>query len=411
MLKEPFFLLTERTALLRLLPHILTNNQTVALAVSGGPDSMAMAWLAKEQFGIEHLHAFIVDHALRPESGQEAQTVKMRLTAMGIKTNILRWEHDQITSRIHVIARQARYDLLIAACKTHNIKTLLLAHHKNDQAETILMRLAKGSGLRGLSGMKEAIERDGVTLRRPLLNTTKDKLIALCQTHQIPVVTDPSNKSDNYARGRLRRVHDALESEGFTEDRMIDLAARASDATDAITHYAHAFLRTHASPTFGGAVQINRSAFKMLPRAIALEVLSSILQTIHNSPYAPRRAQLLEILGREDTASLQGCLIQKSEKHILILREPSAITDQKPIAPQETILWDGRWQVTYKDTKTGLEIRALGTQKHAVLQEIAPSILTKVPQGRVRASLPALWERNNLHSIPSFCCDYGMLFK
>jgi tRNA(Ile)-lysidine synthase len=330
---------------------------------------------------------------------------------MGIQTVILPWIHGPLSSRIHVHARKARYDLLIEACKKRGCDSLLLAHHKNDQAETILMRLAKGSGLKGLSGIKEQTTRDGITLYRPLLHVSKDELIALCHQKNISYATDKSNDSEKYARGRLRRVKAALETEGLTEDRLLDLSARAKDASEAISFYAQTFIKTQGKPLESGAIILPRDSFEALPRATALEVLSLVLQAIHFKPYPPRRSYLLNAINAPQNVALHGCLIQKSEKRILVAREPAAVMEMLEIVPHETILWDGRFNVTYQGEEKGLMIRALGFHSHKDLAIKAPEILKTIPQGRLRATLPALWKGEEWIGMPSFSCDFGMLFK
>lgn len=386
------------TALLTNLPP------RVAVAVSGGPDSMALVWGAKAA-GYDVL-ALIVEHGLRAESAQEACTVCDRLAAMGIEAIILPWQHEAIKSRVHVRARAARYALLIEACKARGHDTLLLAHHRDDQAETVLMRFAKGSGLAGLAGMAVRTKWDGITLVRPLLDVAKAQLLATCQAQGIPYVTDPSNESDHYARGRLRRAGAVLAQEGFTSERLLDFAARAGEAAEAIDFYAKDYLRAHAHMTEGGAVRLDPSGLEVLPRAVALQALTLILTSLHRDAYPPQRAGLLPaldyILGQGDGAahSFYGCLIQKGARQILVLREPSAVRDVQEA--QDCSLWDSRWVVSGAGEG---QIRPLGVQGHEILDLLAPQLRKRVPEGRVRATLPALWRGVQLVAIPALFSD------
>jgi tRNA(Ile)-lysidine synthase len=391
--------------------------QKIALAVSGGPDSMALAWGACAVWGAKNMPAFIVEHGLRPESAAEAETVKERLWAMGLGAEILRWEHGEVDSRLHVRAREARYELLLSACRRAGADVLLLAHHKDDQAETILMRLAKGSGLWGLGGMRGETLREGVRVIRPLLNIEKKQLEATCTANDIPFVRDPSNEKEKYARGRLRRVAEALAAEGFTKDRLVDFGARAAEAADALDYYAHAFLRQSARPVAGGAIEMERGALAALPRAVVLEVLALALQALHPQTYAPERKALVRLAGfltAEDqagAATLHGCLVQKRKNHLLFLREPEAITEKRLAEAEKTLLWDARFYVQCPAQSEGLEIRKLGSQPRGILKSLAPELRKKVPSGRVRAGLPALWRGMELVSLPDFSCDYGGLFS
>ncbi len=388
----------------------------VALAVSGGPDSMAMAWGARQALGPDNIRAFIVDHGLREEAAEEASAVQKNLAAMDIEADILRWEHGNIESRLHVLARNARYALLLEACQKWGSSALMLAHHGDDQAETILMRIAKGSGVAGLAGMKAETVRDDVHLLRPFLKLPKAQLIATCETHDIPFMRDPSNDSAHYARGRLRRVRESLEQEGFTNARLLDLGQRAHEAAEAIAHYTKIFLQETAAPTYGGAIALNREALKTTPRAIALQALCLMLEALHKKEFPPKRSALLHVLAflldedKTGSTTLQGCLIQKRKEHILFFREPSAIVDIQPITPNQTLLWEGRWQVHYEGAENGLNVRALGFQTRALLKSLDPFLRKKVPLGRMRAGLPALWRSEKLVALPSFSCDFGGLF-
>lgn len=369
----------------------------VAVAVSGGPDSMALAWGAKAA-GLD-VTALIVEHGLRVESAQEAQTVAERLQAMGIPAHILPWEHGAITSRVHVRARQARYALLLQACRQMGLETLLFAHHRDDQAETILMRFAKGSGLAGLAGMGAESEQDGIRLLRPLLSVAKERLIATCEAAGVSFVTDPSNLSDHYARGRLRRVQELLSQEGFTAQRMTDFGVRAGEAAQAIDFYAKKHLQTHARLTEGGAITLETDGLADLPQAVRLQLLSLCLMSLKRGDYPPERTGLLGamayVCGESEAAShtFYGCIAQKGQGRVLLLREPDAVRD----VGKGDGLWDGRWQIVGAGEG---EIRALGLQTHEVLDSLAPELRRKVPQGRVRATLPSLWKGGQLVAIP-----------
>lgn len=214
----------------------------VALAVSGGPDSMALAalvsgWLREK--GRVPAHALIVDHGLRPESAAEARRVKGWLEALpGLHPRILRWTGDKPAAAIMEKARAARYRLLEHYCARHEISGLFLAHHRDDQAETVLIRLAKGSGLDGLSGMARARKSGAVTLLRPFLDCPKARLVATCRALGVPFVEDPSNANPAWLRPRLRTAREVLEKEGLDSKRLAQTAARLARARSALDAYA-----------------------------------------------------------------------------------------------------------------------------------------------------------------------------
>ncbi|MDD4616661.1 MAG: tRNA lysidine(34) synthetase TilS [Alphaproteobacteria bacterium] len=379
----------------------------IALAVSGGPDSMALAYCAK-RWAQRDLVALIVEHGLRPESPAEAVNVKERLEALGIETEILTWKHDVVHDRVQEKARDARYGLLFEACRRHGTFDLLLAHHQGDQAETVLMRLAKGSGIDGLAGIPPQNMREGVRLLRPFLQVSKARLVATCQTAGVQFVIDPSNASEKYARGRIRKIMPLLEAEGLSVENLSLLAQRAREAKEALEIATRELLKSIATAEQGGCVKLDRAALRAAPRALALRGLAEGLRYVHEEAYPPEYAALSSLLDavlapkEEEVRTLYGCIASVSEKKIAILREPSAANEEIPLASAKTILWDNRWIVTSDPNAPKTTVKALGFPPHDVLDVLAPGLRQRIPQGRVRASLPALFEGDKLRWIPSF---------
>ena len=384
--------------------------ERIALAVSGGPDSMALAFAVKRWSEQNHYPsplAFIVDHGLREESSREASEVKLRLQALGVGAEILRWEHAAMTSRLHSEARKARYRLLLEACERHGFSVLLFAHQREDQAETILMRFSKGTGLDGLAGIPAQNVMRGVRIMRPFLTVPKERLIATCAAANIPFVTDPSNRLEKFARGRMRRVLPLLAEDGLTVERLIDFGVRAAEARDALDHYTGEFLVKAGYQTEFGVIAIDKAALLAAPRAIALRGLSLSLQAIHREDYAPLHASLsllFDAIKDEDILpprTLNGCLISQSKKQVMMMREYAGITETALLKAGESVIWDGRWQVTLTaEAPQGYRVQALGNPPHDVLDRLSPTLRHKVPQGRIRAALPALWQDDEITVIP-----------
>jgi tRNA(Ile)-lysidine synthase len=384
-----------------------------ALAVSGGPDSMALAALAKQWCESHKLplpKALIVDHALRSESADEAVEVQQRLEKLGLEAAILRWEHAPLTSRMHSEARKARYRLLVEACRKDGFACLLVAHQREDQAETVLMRFAKGTGIDGLAGIPACGVIDGVRILRPLLSVPKARLVAVCEAARVSYVTDPSNEKAIFARGRLRRVLPLLEEEGLTVDRLVDFAVRAGEAREALDYYTSGFLKEFCEVSAYGAVSFVTEGLLKIPRAVALRALSRALQFVHAEDYPPQHASLSYVFdalaGTEmPMRTLHGCTITQNQKQILIAREFAAIMEETKIRSGETVVWDGRWQVALA-AATGVEtytVKALGNPPHDELDRLSPRLRACVPQGRVRSGLPAIWSDNKIVFVPFFC--------
>ncbi len=416
----------------------------IGVAVSGGPDSMALAWCLKS-WSSRHRHevtALIVDHGLRIGSAAEAERVKNELSSLDLTSEILLWQHSPVTTRLHVTARKARYRLLIEACQRLGIRDLFLAHQLEDQAETILMRLAKGSGIDGLAGMSGQNIIDGTRIVRPLLNVSKERLMTTCRTAKLFYVTDPSNSSDKFARGRLRRVLPILKEEGLSIDRLVDLGSRAREAKEALDHYTIALLTVASRLDGAGVLRFDIEHLRSTPSAVAQRALSLCLQSVHSEDYPPERSALLRLfkalIDDKDMPprTLHGCLVSKSARYATITREFSAIKDSQNICVGETIVWDQRWRVSlahddkpcegeqekigganlslaqtdnsqvknvglYSSHLKGYTIAALGNPTHNQLDRLAPDLRHIVPQGRARAALPALWLNGELALIPS----------
>lgn len=214
-----------------------------AVAVSGGPDSMALAHLLAQnapRFQNKSVTALTVDHGLRAESASEAENAGHQIgNWSGITHHILKWEGDKPTTKIQETAREIRFTLLQNYCIDNGLNVLFLAHHMNDQAETILFRLAKGSGIDGLCGMKvfspltKASDRT-IKIVRPFLGIPKRDLVDYCAFHKIFYAQDPTNKDLSYSRPRLRESMAVLEKEGLSAERLGKTGLRLQRACDAL---------------------------------------------------------------------------------------------------------------------------------------------------------------------------------
>lgn len=213
--------------------------EPLSVAVSGGPDSMVLCDLvarAAEKEGCV-LYVYTVDHNLRADSSAEAKQVAdwvLKRHPHAIH-KILSWQHDGVESRIQEQARTARYDLMFSEMKKQRVRVLMTAHHQDDQAETFLFRLAKGSGLDGLAGMADCQEmKGGMFLCRPLLNFSKAEILSYALKNNIPFVSDPSNENEKFARVRLRRIMNDLSHEGLSAKRLAVTAGRMLRARNAL---------------------------------------------------------------------------------------------------------------------------------------------------------------------------------
>jgi tRNA(Ile)-lysidine synthase len=210
----------------------------IVLAVSGGPDSIAMMWLAARWRRTlkqgPQLVAVTIDHGLRPEAAREAREVKHLAKTLELPHRTLRWSGAKPKTGLPAAARDARYRLLAKAAQAAGATHVLTAHTQDDQAETLLMRMARGSGIAGLAAMARQSRRDGVVLARPLLHIPKARLVATLKKAKIGFADDPTNRDSSFTRPRFRALMPALAAEGFDARNLTRLASRLARANAAL---------------------------------------------------------------------------------------------------------------------------------------------------------------------------------
>lgn len=308
--------------------------KVVAVAVSGGPDSTALLWIAAQwrasrKSGPELL-ALTVDHGLRKESSREANAVKGLAKKLGVAHRTLRWTGDKPKTGLQEKARDARYELLASAAKKAGACTLLTAHTLDDQAETVLFRLLRGSGPAGLQAMSERSPCPGapwLTLARPLLAIPKARLIATLETAQIDFAEDPSNRDPRHTRPRLRALIPQLEAEGLSAGRLTLLATRLQRAEEALRRsVADAMSQVSLTPWGEGArIVFDRNAFARLPAEIAIRLLGKAIVHAGTGPVELRKLEtLFESLADATSfrGTLAGAMVTQKPQEIVVERAP-----------------------------------------------------------------------------------------
>jgi tRNA(Ile)-lysidine synthase len=262
----------------------LAHHRGLVLAISGGPDSTALLllvarWRATLARGPKLL-AVTIDHGMRAESAAEARAARRVADALNVAHRTLRWTGRKPNTGLQAAARAARYRLLASAARKAGARHVLTAHTLDDQAETVLFRLARGSGLTGLAGMARVAPlpvsgAEGIMLVRPLLTVPKARLVASVQAARIPFAQDPSNRDPRFTRTRLREVMPVMAEHGLDARRIALLARRAARAEAAIeaavAAAAGAISLTQWSNS--GPILLRRKRFADLPAEVALRLL------------------------------------------------------------------------------------------------------------------------------------------
>ncbi len=390
----------------------------MAVGVSGGPDSMALALLTAQWVHAQNgtLTALTVDHRLRPESTAEAQHVGTILAAHGIPHRILPWEGEKPAADIQGQARHARYGLLEAWCREHHVLHLLLAHHQDDQAETLLLRLGRGSGVEGLAAMPALHEGPWVRLLRPLLTVPREQLEATVLALGGGVLRDPSNLNPRFSRVRLRQRMPLLAQEGLTPERLAATAAhlsRARAATEsAVARAAAQSVTVHPA----GFALVEREIFAHLPQDWGLRLLSRLLMAVGGGHYAPRFEQTERFYHALRTGSpadwtLGGCRLASHQGRLLFCREQAAMAPRLRLSPGGETVWDERFLVRVApDAPEGLWFGSLAGGWRLIVKTLPRETRNLIP-ALTRPLLPTLYHEDSILAVPHLGYKGGSIEK
>tara|TARA_Y100000389_G_scaffold115962_1_gene113132 strand:- start:601 stop:1647 length:1047 start_codon:yes stop_codon:yes gene_type:complete len=306
--------------------------ENLAVAISGGPDSLALAYLTK-CYSLKNklkVKYYIVNHKLRRESLLEANIVKKALKKIDIQCKIIDWNGQKPVKNIQATARDKRYSLLAKECKKNNIKYLLLGHHLNDLFENFLIRIVRGSGLKGLvSFSKNTKFRDqDLNIMRPLLSLEKKDLIYISNKVFNFFIEDPSNINEDYKRTRIRSLLYLLEKEGLDVRKLKLTINNLKDSDKSIKFYVDRNLKKNVIFLKRKNIHILNLNFFDQSHEIIFRSLTNLIQKTGNKYYPVRGKSIIELIKRINEKSLikvtlGGCIIERVNETILISQEKS----------------------------------------------------------------------------------------
>ncbi|SON57139.1 tRNA(Ile)-lysidine synthase [Hartmannibacter diazotrophicus] len=372
----------------------------LAIAVSGGADSTALMILAAD-FAKRHPHypqplVLTVDHGLRAEAAGECAEVCAMATRFGLPSETLRWHPGVLHGDIQAKAREARYRLLAEAARSKGIAHVLLAHHLDDRAETFLMRLGRGSGLRGLAAMGPSRDVDGVTFLRPLLSVPRRRLEASLRAAGLSWIDDPSNSDGRFLRVRTRQLMPELASIGLTPERLAETAERLSRAASVIERLVGR-LRSEAVCWHPGYVRLDGARLCEADEEIALRLLSDLIRDLRGTDYGPSFQPLEAWYGllrageAPRAATLGGVMLAPRRDGLWLYPEAGRTGFEERAVDEDGIyLWDGRLRVVLK----GLENRAfrLAALGGAGRRQLEESGIRLPGPAAARESIPGLFD-------------------
>lgn len=318
----------------------LAAHPALILAVSGGPDSTALLLLAarwrKALRRGPKLIAVTVDHGLRPEARREAAAVQRLARSLEVEHRTLRWQGRKPSAGLQEAARLERYRLLAGAARKAGGRHVLTAHTLDDQAETVLIRLTRGSGVGGLAAMAKVSPlpggEGGILLVRPLLELRKARLLATLRKAGIAYADDPSNRDPRFTRARLRGAMPILEREGLDAERLALLARRVRRGEAALEAVVNAAVAALAPPPWpdAGPIAFAVARFERLPAEVTLRLLGRAIAWAGDE--GPVELGKLEALHTALAASsgtvrfrrtLAGAVVTRSGDRLVIERAPA----------------------------------------------------------------------------------------
>ena len=373
---------------------------TLGVAVSGGSDSLSLLYLINSWSNKKNLKIVIltVDHNLRNGSADEALYVGELCNKLGLIHKTLFWDHEDIEGNLSASAREARYRLMQNSIPSDAI--LITGHTLDDQAETFLMRLRRGSGVDGLASMAEqsylSFGNDGITIFRPLLDFERQTLRKVLKFYKVDWIEDPTNNDQSFERVRVRDMLALFVEIGIDKNTIGRTALLMQSAKTALNHFASDCYEKFGSCDNGDII-FDFSEFSKQPLDVKRRLISAAQKWISNQKYRPRLSQvdaLINSIDEKVTFSGSGTICYFHNNSIRITREANACVCE--IEASNDVIFDRRWKLIALENCKDLTIKCLGEDGYTFLE---PGIRKKIPYKTIIA-LPALFNDTNLINFP-----------
>lgn len=391
-------------------------DEPIAVAVSGGADSMALLHLAMAYAADRPVHAIIIDHALRESSAGDTAAAAGRMTAMGAKVHIRTWAHEGVKTAVQERAREARYALLAQVCRELGARKLLVGHTQDDQAETVGMRIENGSAWRGLAGIRDRVTAPiwphtrGLTLGRPLLQSSRGDIRDYCLAKAIAFYDDPSNEDIKYQRVRVRAQ---ITDNPAKRAEWLALQSEMSERREIEDGQVRAWMSNHMRRIENAGVEFPRTGLKTMPDAALADMLRLVSGRARRADMAAA-ARLRAHIDMPDFAArtLGGALVFSGANNIGLARDPGAHIGRRGsvqkglrLNPGVTDIWDGRFKIS--TDQEGVHVSAFWPGR-AQLDEAGQRALKTFP-APMRKTLPGFFRGEVLLAVPAlkFAADTG----
>ena len=368
----------------------------ILLAVSGGSDSTALMVLAARLLPPERLIVVSVNHGLRDAAETEIAQVAAHARALGLPHHVARWDWSG-EGNLQAAARDGRWACLRQKAQDQGAGAIWTGHTEDDQVETALMRLARGSGVDGLAGMMRQSRWEGLTIGRPLLGMMREELRGWLREHGIGWSDDPSNDDPRFDRVRARQLIPHLAALGLTRKRLLQTVDHMQAARVVLQSAARDFARAEVRQEAGDLL-LSSGALDLSASDTPRRVLAAALGWIAGRAYRPRFAQLLQ--AAEDvktgkTVTLGGVLLSpETGGTVRLSREAAATREALPKIEEQVCLWDNRWLVA-GPFLPDMTVRALGD----AVRDCPQWRTAGLPRRSVMAT-PSVWQNGTVIAAP-----------
>ncbi len=397
----------------------------IALGVSGGSDSLALMlivarWVSKIDKAPQVI-VYSIDHKLRPNSDKEVAFVIAQAKKLGLKAKSLSWQGKKPTTGIQEKARAARYQLIKQAMKQDKVEILLTGHHAYDQAETILMRMAHSSGIKGLGGMSKFSKVEEVKIFRPLLEISPPLLHEIVANSNLKAINDPSNENKNFERIRWRKILPSLFELGLDERQFSIFSKRINRANNALEQHCLDSFKKITTIDILGILHIDKQSFIDLSDEIKIRILQKAIRYIGNDakPFALAKIEQLSEKMQNDKnfkkLTLHKCNIAIKDNYFEISKELSYLPKNNIILNAgEKVYWDNRFIIenilSKKSSKEKINISSSININRADLKDM-PSFITSSPMSNIR-SAPLVRDNNqNIIALGTHIIDKDKTIK
>ncbi|MCY3725183.1 MAG: tRNA lysidine(34) synthetase TilS [Rhodobacteraceae bacterium] len=377
-------------------------NQDVAVAVSGGSDSMGLLLLLSDWCKVHNLNLRVVsvNHQLRQEARKECEFVAHIAEGLGWTHQTLYWKNDGAEGNLSLKAREGRYRVISEWCLENGIEDVFLGHTMNDQAESVLMELKRKAGVDGLSAMPRTLSRFGVTWIRPLLDYSRVEIQEYLRANNQEWILDPSNEDSQRTRIQFRNLMPELEEIGITAEGLSRVASNLQKTRQVVQYIIREKAEEMVSVSEVGEYVLVADYWE-LPEEIREKLFARIIQFLSGDNYRPRQSAVNNCLTRAsavNSATISNFVVQKGDNNcVRIFSDPKKRAD--PVDSNQ--LWNNRWRVS-RVPGTGLRLGMLSTQGY---NKLNLPINKEITHGALLAS-PALWTCNN-DLVETIFNDFG----